>query len=31
VIAVASVFWAWPMLRAMVVDWRAATELAGAS
>ena len=30
VIAVASVFWAWPMLRAMVIDWRAATELAGA-
>ena len=31
VIAVASVFWAWPMLRAIVVDWRAATELATAS
>ena len=30
VIASASVFWAWPMLRAIVIDWRAATELAGA-
>lgn len=28
VIAVASVFWAWPMLRAIVVDWRLATEMA---
>jgi hypothetical protein len=26
VIAVASVVWAWPLLRAIVVDWRAATE-----
>lgn len=31
VIAIASVFWAWPMLRAIVIDWRAATELAAAS
>jgi hypothetical protein len=31
VIAVASVFWAWPMLRAIAVNWRSATELATAS
>ena len=31
VIAVASVFWAWPMTRAIVIDWRAATETAAAS
>ena len=31
VIAVASVFWAWPMTRAIVIDWRAATEAAAAS
>jgi hypothetical protein len=31
VMAVASVFWAWPMLRAIAIDWRAATELATAS
>lgn len=31
VIAVASAFWAWPMLRAIVIDWRAATEMAKTS
>lgn len=31
VIAVASVFWAWPLLRAIVIDWRAATEATTAS
>jgi len=31
VIAVASVFWAWPMLRAIVIDWRVATDMATAS
>jgi hypothetical protein len=31
VIAVASVFWVWPMLRAIAVNWRSATELATAS
>ena len=31
VIAAASVVWAWPLLRAIVVDWRAATALASAA
>ena len=30
-IAVASMIWALPLLRAIVVDWRAATELATAA
>lgn len=31
VIAVASLLWAWPMLRAIAIDWRAATDMARAS
>jgi hypothetical protein len=31
VIAVASVFWAWPMVRAILIDWRVATGVEAAS
>ena len=31
VIAAASILWAWPMLRAIVIDWRVATEAATGS